>query len=94
MGNNESTEPFTTNMYNRRVLAGEFTIVNKYLLKDLVELGLWTPDVRNQIIADRGSVMNVSDIPTDIKVCCMISTSPRNSLYFQTLYILVTVCYG
>jgi hypothetical protein len=44
-GNNESTEPFTSNMYNRRVLAGEFTIVNKYLLKDLVERGVWTPEV-------------------------------------------------
>lgn len=45
-GNNESTEPFTSNMYNRRVLAGEFTVVNKYLLKELVEKGLWTPEVR------------------------------------------------
>lgn len=67
MGNNESTEPFTTNMYNRRVLAGEFTVVNKYLLKDLVEGGYWTPDVRNQIIADRGSVANVASLPVEIK---------------------------
>lgn len=67
MGNNESTEPFTSNMYNRRVTAGEFTIVNKYLLIDLVELGLWTPEVRNQIISDRGSIQNVSSIPQEIK---------------------------
>ncbi len=67
MGNNESTEPFTSNMYNRRVLAGEFTVVNKYLLKDLVDRGLWTPAVRNQIIADKGSVQNVKEIPQDIK---------------------------
>ena len=67
MGNNESTEPFTSNMYNRRVLAGEFTIVNKYLLKDLVEKGLWTSEVRNQIIADRGSVQGVSCLPQEIK---------------------------
>lgn len=67
LGNNESTEPFTSNMYNRRVMAGEFTIVNKYLLADLIELGLWTPEVRNQIIADRGSVQNVNVIPRDIK---------------------------
>jgi ribonucleoside-diphosphate reductase subunit M1 len=67
LGNNESTEPFTSNMYNRRVLAGEFTVVNKYLLKDLVEGGLWTADVRNQIIADRGSVQRVSAIPQEIK---------------------------
>jgi ribonucleoside-diphosphate reductase subunit M1 len=50
MGNNESTEPFTSNMYNRRVLAGEFTIVNKYLLKDLVERGVWTPEVRYLVL--------------------------------------------
>jgi ribonucleotide reductase alpha subunit len=67
MGNNESTEPFTSNMYNRRVLAGEFTVVNKYLLKDLVERGLWTPAVRNQIIADKGSVQGVRSLPQDIK---------------------------
>jgi len=67
LGNNESTEPFTSNMYNRRVMAGEFTIVNKYLLTDLIERKLWTPEVRNQIIADRGSVQNVSAIPLDIK---------------------------
>ena len=67
MGNNESTEPFTSNMYNRRVLAGEFTVVNKYLLRDLVSRGLWTPEVRNQIIADRGSVQNVHILPQDLK---------------------------
>lgn len=67
MGNNESTEPFTSNMYNRRVLAGEFTVVNKYLLKDLIDLDLWTPEVRNQIIADRGSVQNIHSIPQEIK---------------------------
>lgn len=54
-------------MYNRRVLAGEFTVVNKYLLKELVERGLWTPEVRNQIIADRGSIQKVSIIPQDVK---------------------------
>jgi ribonucleoside-diphosphate reductase alpha subunit len=67
LGNNESTEPFTSNMYNRRVLAGEFTVVNKYLLKELVEKGLWTQETRNQIIADRGSVQNVSSFPKEIK---------------------------
>ena len=67
MGNNESTEPFTSNMYNRRVLAGEFTIINKYLLKDLVERGLWTSAVRNQIIADKGSVQGVRILPQELK---------------------------
>lgn len=54
-------------MYNRRVLAGEFTVVNKYLLRDLTERGLWTPEVRNQIIADQGSVQNVRQIPQELK---------------------------
>jgi ribonucleotide reductase alpha subunit len=45
-GNNESIEPFTSNMYNRRVLAGEFAVINKYLLKDLTDMGLWTAEVR------------------------------------------------
>ena len=49
MGNNESVEPFTSNMYNRRVLAGEFAVVNKYLLRDLVDNGYWTPENRNQV---------------------------------------------
>lgn len=66
LGNNESTEPFTSNMYNRRVLAGEFPVVNKYLLKDLVDGGHWTPALRNQLIADRGSVQNLP-IPPELK---------------------------
>jgi ribonucleotide reductase alpha subunit len=67
LGNNESTEPFTSNMYNRRVLAGEFTVVNKYLLRELTALGLWTPSVRNRIIADDGSVQGVTEIPKVIR---------------------------
>ena len=67
LGNNESTEPYTSNMYNRRVLAGEFTVVNKHLLRELTSLGLWTPSVRNQIIADGGSVQNVAEIPKHIR---------------------------
>jgi len=67
LGNNESTEPFTSNMYNRRVLAGEFTVVNKYLLRELTSMGLWTPSVRNRIIADDGSVQNVMEIPKVIR---------------------------
>jgi len=67
LGNNESTEPFTSNMYNRRVLAGEFTVVNKHLLRELTASGLWTPSVRNRIIADGGSVQNVPEIPKQIR---------------------------
>jgi ribonucleoside-diphosphate reductase alpha subunit len=66
LGNNESTEPFTSNMYNRRVLAGEFPVVNKYLLQDLVRLQLWTPELRNELIAAMGSVQNLS-IPQNLK---------------------------
>jgi ribonucleoside-diphosphate reductase alpha subunit len=67
LGNNESTEPFTSNMYNRRVLAGEFTVVNKHLLRELTSLGLWTESVRNRIIADNGSIQHVKEIPKDIR---------------------------
>eukprot|EP00523_Entomoneis_sp_CCMP467_P005515 CAMPEP_0168747824 /NCGR_PEP_ID=MMETSP0724-20121128/15857_1 /TAXON_ID=265536 /ORGANISM="Amphiprora sp., Strain CCMP467" /LENGTH=797 /DNA_ID=CAMNT_0008795629 /DNA_START=6 /DNA_END=2399 /DNA_ORIENTATION=+ len=67
LGNNESTEPFTSNMYNRRVLAGEFTVVNKHLLRELTKRGLWTESVRNRIIADNGSVQGVPEIPVDLR---------------------------
>lgn len=67
LGNNESTEPFTSNMYNRRVLAGEFTVVNKHLLRELTSQGLWTESVRNRIIADNGSIQNVAEIPKSIR---------------------------
>eukprot|EP00618_Florenciella_parvula_P012540 CAMPEP_0119479490 /NCGR_PEP_ID=MMETSP1344-20130328/8730_1 /TAXON_ID=236787 /ORGANISM="Florenciella parvula, Strain CCMP2471" /LENGTH=803 /DNA_ID=CAMNT_0007513725 /DNA_START=30 /DNA_END=2441 /DNA_ORIENTATION=+ len=67
LGNNESIEPFTSNMYNRRVLAGEFAVVNKHLLRDLIERGLWTNEVRNQMMADGGSVQKIGQIPEDLK---------------------------
>jgi len=67
LGNNESTEPFTSNMYNRRVLAGEFTVVNKHLLRELTSMGLWTPEVRNNIIANGGSVQHCPEIPQHTK---------------------------
>ena len=67
LGNNECFEPYTSNIYNRRVLAGEFTIVNKHLLRDLCSRGLWTPDNRNQIIADGGSVQNLACLDAETK---------------------------
>ena len=67
LGNNESIEPFTSNIYSRRVLAGEFAVVNKHLLKDLIERGLWTPQIRLMIMADRGSVQRIEGIPADLK---------------------------
>jgi len=67
LGNNECFEPYTSNIYSRRVLSGEFIIVNKHLLKDLVQLGLWNNDMKNRIISANGSIQNIESIPTDIK---------------------------
>lgn len=67
LGNNECFEPYTSNIYTRRVLSGEFIVVNKHLLKDLVQLGLWNNDMKNRIIAANGSVQNIKQIPDDIK---------------------------
>lgn len=67
LGNNECFEPFTSNMYMRRVLSGEFPIVNKYLLRDLVQLGLWSNDMKNKIMIHNGSIQNIDEIPDNIK---------------------------
>lgn len=67
LGNNECFEPYTSNIYTRRVLAGEFQIVNPHLLKDLTELNLWNDAMKNRIISENGSVQNISSIPDDLK---------------------------
>ncbi|WP_295721015.1 ribonucleoside-diphosphate reductase subunit alpha [Mucilaginibacter sp.] len=67
LGNNECFEPYTSNIYTRRVLSGEFIVVNKYLLRDLVNLGLWTPAMKDKIITANGSVQDIAEIPADIK---------------------------
>lgn len=67
LGNNECFEPYTSNIYTRRVLSGEFVVVNKHLLKDLVELGLWDSDMKNKIISSNGSIQHIPEIPTQIK---------------------------
>ncbi|CAG8575866.1 28883_t:CDS:10 [Gigaspora margarita] len=67
LGFNECFEPYTSNIYTRRVLAGEFQIVNPWLLKDLVDLGLWSDQMKNRIISDNGSVQKVSGIPDELK---------------------------
>ena len=67
LGNNECFEPYTSNIYSRRVLSGEFIIVNKHLLKDLVNLGLWNNEMKNRIIAANGSIQKIVEIPADIK---------------------------
>lgn len=67
LGNNESFEPFTSNLYVRRVLSGEFMVVNKYLLEDLIQLGLWDDNMKQQIMAANGSIQNIDEIPQNIK---------------------------
>ena len=67
LGFNECFEPYTSNIYSRRVLSGEFQVVNPWLLKDLVDMGLWSDNMKNRIIADGGSIQNIPNIPADIK---------------------------
>ena len=67
LGNNECFEPITSNIYVRRVLSGEFAIVNRFLVNDLIKIGLWDDKMRNEIIANNGSVQNVNSIPDEIK---------------------------
>ncbi|WP_207533132.1 ribonucleoside-diphosphate reductase subunit alpha [Desertivirga arenae] len=67
LGNNECFEPYTSNIYTRRVLSGEFIIVNKHLLKDLVRLGLWDNTMKNKIISANGSIQQIPEIPLEIK---------------------------
>jgi ribonucleoside-diphosphate reductase subunit M1 len=67
LGNNECIEPYTSNIYSRRVLAGEFPVVNHHLLKDLTELGLWNDEMKNTIIAHGGSIQHIDSIPQNLK---------------------------
>jgi ribonucleoside-diphosphate reductase alpha chain len=67
LGNNECFEPYTSNIYTRRVLSGEFIIVNKHLLKDLVKAGLWNKDMRQKIMTANGSVQNIKEVPQNLK---------------------------
>ena len=67
LGNNECFEPYTSNIYTRRVLSGEFIIVNKYLLRDLNNLGLWNTTMKDKIISANGSIQDIAEIPADIK---------------------------
>ncbi|KRY32764.1 Ribonucleoside-diphosphate reductase large subunit [Trichinella spiralis] len=67
LGNNESVEAYTSNVYTRRVLSGEFQIVNHHLMKDLVELGLWDESLKNEIIANKGSIQSIESIPAEIR---------------------------
>jgi ribonucleoside-diphosphate reductase alpha subunit len=67
MGFTECFEPFTSNLYKRKTLAGEFIVVNRYLVDDLTKLGMWSADIKNQIILNDGSIQSIADIPEDIR---------------------------
>ena len=67
LGNNECFEPYTSNLYTRRVLSGEFIVVNKHLLRDLVKLGIWNEDLKNKLMMSNGSIQNIEEIPQNIK---------------------------
>ena len=67
LGNNECFEPYTSNIYTRRVLSGEFIVVNKHLLEDLVERGLWNEDMKQELMRNNGSIQNIEGIPEDLK---------------------------
>jgi ribonucleoside-diphosphate reductase alpha chain len=67
LGNNECFEPYTSNIYTRRVLSGEYIIVNKHLLRDLVKLGIWNDRLKNKLMASNGSIQNIDEIPENIK---------------------------
>jgi ribonucleoside-diphosphate reductase alpha subunit len=67
MGNNEAFEPYTTNIYLRRTLAGEFVMINKHLVRELMSLGKWTPEIKTEIVRDGGSVQNLDGVPEKLK---------------------------
>jgi len=67
LGNNECIEPYTSNIYTRRTLSGEFVVVNKHLMRDLVKLGIWNENLKNKLISSNGSVQNIDEIPENIK---------------------------
>lgn len=67
LGNNECFEPYTSNIYTRRTLSGEYIVMNKHLLRDLIELNLWTEEIKEQLMAANGSVQGIAEIPQDLK---------------------------
>ena len=67
LGNNEAFEPFTSNLFSRRTLGGEFVVVNKHLVKTLLEKGIWSDEIRKKLIMENGSVQNIPEIPTEVK---------------------------
>ena len=86
LGNNECFEPYTSNIYTRRVLSGEFIVVNKHLLEDLVGLGLWNDGLKQEIMRANGSVQGVDIIPQDIKD--LYKSSGREKFYERITFSL------
>jgi ribonucleoside-diphosphate reductase alpha subunit len=72
MGYNEAFEPFTSNLYQRKTLAGEFIVINKYLVAELTKIGLWNGDIRTKILVNEGSIQNIDEIPSHIR--CVYKT--------------------
>jgi ribonucleoside-diphosphate reductase alpha chain len=89
LGNNECFEPFTTNIYSRRVLAGEFTIINKYLIQDLLELGLWNDTLKNKIISKGGSIQGINEIPIDIQYLYRTVWELKMKVCISFIYIYI-----
>jgi ribonucleotide reductase alpha subunit len=87
LGFNECFEPFTSNIYSRRVLAGEFTIINKYLIRDLIGLGLWNDTLKNKIISRGGSIQGIDLIPKEIQHLYRTVWELKMKVYYQ--YILI-----
>ena len=67
LGNNECFEPFTSNIYSRRTIAGDYVVANKHLMKELVDLGLWSESLKDNIIINKGSIQQIEGIPEHIK---------------------------
>ena len=67
LGNNECIEPITSNIYTRSTLAGQFVVINKYLIRDLIDIGIWSKELKDKIIINEGSIQNIEEIPTEIK---------------------------
>jgi ribonucleoside-diphosphate reductase subunit M1 len=104
LGNNECFEPYTSNIYARRVLSGEFTVVNQHLLLDLTELGMWSPSMKNTLIAHNGSVQNIPSIPDELKaiyktvrvslcILCMWMSAFMDPTIVPSFYYLVLWCH-
>jgi len=87
LGNNESFEPYTQNIYVRRVLSGEFVQTNRHLLKDLIDRGIWNDALKTKLIVNNGSVQNIPDIPQDIKeMYGLFSLLLVNAIFIETMF--------